>query len=222
MCKHTTDISRQIETRDLAKKTIPVKKQEDVIRNFKKLINDIESRLELEKLKFDSPQKEEMFRLEIVMLVGAMDYYLFEIIKTGFIQIYNKERSSTGKFESLSIPMKYVMQALENPESTEWLYKSIMTIYGKTAFQNVEKINEVIISISNKKHWNEVAKKQGITKAKLQEKIKKLCMRRHQIVHKCDIPEGKENKENISFEFVKKQTKFIAGFINELHKLIII
>lgn len=222
MCKHTIDLTRQTEVRELTKKTIPIKEQEEIIRNFNKLVGDINNRLDLEKTKFESPQKENMYRIEIVMLIGAMDYYCLEILKTGIIQIYNKERNSTDKYENLSIPMKFVAQALGNEESTEWLYSSIMSIYGKMAFQNVDKIHEVIITISQKEKWNETATKLNIAKSELQKKITKLCLRRHQIVHKCDIPNDSTTKQSITYNEVEKQTKFISKFINELHKLLII
>lgn len=225
MCKHITELSRSTGTRTLPEKKIPIAEQEDIIKNFNTLLSEIEVRLKFENSKTSSPIKEELFRSEIVMLVSALDYYMFEILKTSIIQIYLRERETTTKFDTLKLPMKFVTSALENPESNEWLSEAILDVFGTSSFQSVWQINfvlSIISNISNDKLFGEVAAKLNLSKTRLEKKITAICKRRHQIAHNCDIPRDSDVKEEINIKYLNDCIKLIGDFINELHKLVIV
>jgi len=220
MCKHSTELVRSINTRKLPEKRIPIAEQVDIINSFNNLLSGIKERLDFEYSEVKSFIKEEFFRSEIVMLVSALDYYMFEILKTGITQIYLKERETTESFDNLKLPMKYLTSALENPESNEWLSEAIVEVFGTSSFQSVKQINYVLSIISKKKILGKIASSMSLSRRELTHKINNLCLRRHQIAHNSDIPCESNKEESISFEYIQESIKLISDFINEMHKFI--
>ena len=219
------EIIRPTGTRELPVSTIPIAEQETLIHNFNRSIDEINARVDYENRNLTSPMKEELFRAEVVMLVSALDYYLYEVLKTGIIQIYLNDRECTERFTNLRVPMRYVTSALENPESNEWLSEAIVEIFGTTSFQSVKQIKfvlSVISSSTGNQLFRSVADNLPITKSQLEISITSLCQRRHQIAHNCDIPPNSDVKDSITIEYLQENIQLLRDFVNLLHDRIVI
>ncbi len=220
-----SDITRTTGTRELPPRTIPIADQETLINNFIKSVNEISVRVDFEEKELFPPMKEELFRAELVALISSLDYYLFEILKTGIIQIHNKERAITTGFQNFKLPMRFLISALDNPECLSWLSEAIVELFGISSFQSIRQIKYVITMISQKKYntiIGQISSELSITKRQIENRLKSIFQRRNQIAHNCDIPHDNTEKQDINYVYLKDTIEFIREFIKCLHKSIII
>lgn len=228
MCKHTPDFGRTENTRTILplNKISQTKSEQTIIDEFNKNINSIKERLELyRKLAKDNVliATDDMFRLEIVMLISAVDYYIHEIVKEGIIQIFNNEREETKGYNSFVISLQCVKKALKNPESVDWLKEEISFRNKIVSFQKFDKIKNAIAIITNnsKNIFRNIAKKMNKDNEGLEKELNKIIDRRNNIAHQCDIQSGAKKRTSINYGEVKKNVLLLDKFVNYLHEEII-
>ncbi len=216
-------LHRPSESRETHKKIIPISLMSETFKKFKALIEQIESRLEIEKEQ-PSQIRDNLLRAEIVMLVSAIDYYFYEVVKTGLIDIYNGDRDRTTMSDNLRIPFKYVIKAVSNTESTEWLSESIVEVFGTSAFQSQKQIYYIVQLLNGdfSSFKKAIATSFSTSYKEIEDQLNEIFKRRNQIAHNCDIPKDSDIPQEINYDYTKEKCSFVAMFIENFNKYILL
>ena len=153
-------------------------------------------------------QKKEIWRSQIVFLESSLDFYLHEIIKFGFIKMFNNEWDETEGFKDFSVSLGFAIKLAKYPENAETLLDEIDKGNHKLCFMRFDNIIKnlkligIKISFSDKEIINEIYK------------------RRNQIAHQTDRNPPKTEKQDITRELVEMYINKIEELVEAIDKAI--
>lgn len=194
------EIERVVETRD--KHFSKISFEYNLIKNrFDENIEDVKAKFSIaDSIELEN-QKKEIWRSQIVFLESSLDFYLHEVIKFGFIKMFNKEWDETEKFKDFSVSLGFAIELAKHPENAETLLDEIDKENHKLCFMHFDNITRnlkligIKISFPDKDIINEIYK------------------RRNQIAHQTDRNPPETEKQDITKELVEK-------YINKIEELV--
>lgn len=79
-----------------------------------------------------------IWRSQIVLLDGILDFYIHEISKHALYMMFKKEWSPSEKYGSLMVPMREVECAIEAAESKDWFFEYLNDRFSRDVFLSAE------------------------------------------------------------------------------------
>lgn len=182
----------------------------------------------------------EILRSQLVYIVSAMDRYLHEIVRIGFLEEYHGIRIQTDAYNKWTYSSKKVAEIVNygNPsfvpssitETVDYVINSdVLEKNGVLAFQQPDKIKDALSLIWNEPHKMvkiahqmnfEPAHTDNDRKKLLDQKIKLISIRRNQIVHEGDIDPVTLDRRTISKTVIEDCIDFIDLFVHSVHTLV--
>jgi hypothetical protein len=155
----------------------------------------------------------DILRSALVLAVSAVDHYVHEIVRIGWM-FSQQKRSSTPAFSRFEVPMATVGEALSLPSTTDWLDTEIRRRHGWQSFQRSAKLADAIRLISEIQLWDEVAKKIGTTAALVKEQLDLIASRRDKVAHEADRdPSAPGSRWPIDEALVEDATDFLDKIV---------
>lgn len=174
----------------------------DIKKRFDETIADIESKFEL----YDSlltagneSSAKGILRSQIVFLESALDFYLHEISKYGFVNIFKGTWNKTERYNNFTIPMKSIEFGLKNPESSRWLIEYLNSRFSLEVYLSKESMKDQLNMLGL--NFEPVINKAfpGRDGKKI---ISNLFERRNQIAHQSDRKHANAEQNDITKEYV--------------------
>jgi RiboL-PSP-HEPN len=111
---------------------------------------------------------------------------------------------------------------LNKLNNVSWLEDEIRERLGYQSFQQPDKIADAIRFISEKKLWDEVATKLGISSKDIKQQLSAIVDRRNKIAHEADINPtfGIGSRWNIDEILVGEAVDFIEQIVEAIHQVI--
>ena len=178
-----------------------------------------------------------LLKAQLVNVVSAFDMFIHGIVKKGVIEIFNKTRKETPKFQSFVFQAKTILKLLEVmspgyiPSSSDEipdviLEKELSNKLSFMSFQSPDKVSDALSLIWDEPHKMQVlAIEMGIVGSNDQDKLQKLkqelttiIQRRNQIAHEGDINPATQMQRTIELSDVKDATDFISSLGHAIFK----
>lgn len=99
----------------------------------------------------------DLLRVQIVMIVSALDLYIHEITRVGMLEVYNGSRPQTDAFLKFQVSLDSAIQGVSNSSRDEWLETEIRTRHSHLSFQEPNKIADAVRRFSSCELWPSVA-----------------------------------------------------------------
>ena len=171
-----------------------------------------------------------LLKAQLVNVVSAFDMFIHGIVKKGVIEIFNKTRKETPKFQSLAFQAKTILRLIEvmspgfMPSSSDEipdviLEKELSDKLSFMSFQSPDKVTEALSLIWGEPHKMQVlAVDMNISGCNINEKSNNLkqelttiIQRRNQIAHEGDINPATQLPRSIELSDVNKASEFIIS-----------
>ena len=154
----------------------------------------------------------DILRAEIVLLLSALDYYIHSKVLSKVEDTFTGKAASTIKFESTSVRISTVKQALASGTSVQWLLDEIYHQHSWRSFQTPDNIADALKMVSQRKVWESVSKNLGAPVQDVKNNLRVLVERRNKIAHEADsdpsLPTAKlpitDVDVQIAIEFIKR------------------
>lgn len=179
----------------------------------------------------------EILRNQYMYAVSAMDKFMHEIVRVGFIESYRNLRPQTQKFINMPLPISVTERLIQcsNPtyvptsisETIDNILSEEISRQTRTvAYQHPDKIKDGLSIVWNEEHkFQKLATSMGRTMPNndkiLSQELILITDRRNQIVHQSDMLPGQYTKQSISRENVEKAidtlSKFCKAVYDEVH-----
>ena len=179
----------------------------------------------------------ELLRNQWMYAVSAMDKFLHEVVRVGYIESYKKIRPQTSKFIGMQLPIPVAEKLIlySNPsyhptsylETVEGLLSEEISRQMHTvALQHPKNINDGLSIVWSEAHKiQKLATTMGWTMAnseeQLRQKLTLISERRNQIVHQSDMLPGQHTKQSITRAEVEDVidivSKFCKAVYDEVH-----
>lgn len=187
------------------------------IENNFEIVNKMISIDEIEKSK-------NIMRSQIVFLESAFDFYLHELSKCGIVKIFNGNWPKTERYNNLKVEMKFIDDAIKNPESYEWLLDYINEKIKREVYISLEsmkdqlnllgiKFEDVINIAFNNKFTPEGNPLNG------KQIIQELFIRRNEIAHQSDRNHFNAEQNDITKEYVSNCIENIKSIVSVIHDI---
>ena len=169
-----------------------------------------------------------LLKAQLVNVVSAFDMFLHGIVKKGVIEIFNKTRKETPKFQSFAFQAKTILKLIEvmspgfMPSSSDdipdvILEKELSDKLSFMSFQSPDKVTDALSLIWGEPHKMQVlAADMNISGCNTNEKANNLkqelttiIQRRNQIAHEGDINPATQLPRSIELSDVNKASEFI-------------
>lgn len=171
-----------------------------------------------------------LLKAQLVNVVSAFDMFIHGIVKKGVIEIFNKTRKETPKFQSFAFQAKTILKLIEvmspgfMPSSSDdipdvILEKELSDKLSFMSFQSPDKVTDALSLI-----WGEPHKLQALAadmnirgcntneKANnLKQELTTIIQRRNQIAHEGDINPATQLPRSIELSDVNKASEFITS-----------
>lgn len=208
MDKSTIDeIERVVETRDKRSSRISFE-YDSIMNRFHENIEDVVAKFSIADSITDENQKKEIWRSQIVFLESSLDFYLHEVIKFGFIKIFNEEWAGTNGFKKFSVSLGFAIEFAKHPENAETLLNEIDKGNHKLCFMHFDNIIRNLRLIDIKISFPDKDIINGIYR------------RRNQIAHQTDRNPPETEKQDIAKDHVERYIKKIKALVETLDEAI--
>jgi len=162
----------------------------------------------------------DLLRVQIVMSVSALDYYVHEIARIGMLEIFDGSRPPTAAYGRFNISLDSALQGRTDTSNT-WLETEIRLRHGFLSFQQPDKIADACRLISEVELWNTVAGHMGQDPKAVRGKLQLVVERRNKIVHEADAdPSFPGARWPITVTDVEGTTNFIEEVGETLHSVV--
>ena len=177
-----------------------------------------------------------LLKAQLVNVVSAFDMFIHGIVKKGIIEIFNKTRKETPKFQSFAFQAKTILRILDVmtpnfvPSSPEdipeiILEKELSNKLSIMSFQSPDKVVDALSLIWSEPHkiqiLADVLTLDGSTvneKANnLKQKLTTIIERRNKIVHEGDIDPLTQTPRSIELQDVSDATNFIQSLAHTIY-----
>lgn len=167
-----------------------------------------------------------ILRSQIVALVSCLDFYMHELNKYVMVKMFNGEWEKTDRYNKIKIEIKYIDEAINNPESHDWFLKYINMCIMKVTYASFESIKEQLHLLGlDFERIKEEFDKINLIKEKndlsLNDLLKKLFSRRNEIAHQSDRNHYDATYNEIAKEYVIQNVNYIKCFVDIIHNLAI-
>ena len=171
-----------------------------------------------------------LLKAQLVNVVSAFDMFIHGIVKKGVVEIFNKTRKETPKFQSFAFQAKTILKLIEvmspgfMPSSSDEipeviLEKELSDKLSFMSFQSPDKVTDALSLIWGEPHKMQVlAAVMDISGCNINEKANNLkqelttiIQRRNQIAHEGDINPATHLPRSIELTDVNKATDFIRS-----------
>ena len=171
-----------------------------------------------------------LLKAQLVNVVSAFDMFIHGIVKKGVIEIFNKTRKETPKFQSFAFQAKTILKLIEvmspgfMPSSSDEipdviLEKELSDKLSFMSFQSPDKVTDALSLIWGEPHKLQVlAADINISGCNTNEKANNLkqelttiIQRRNQIAHEGDINPATHLPRSIELSDVNKASDFITS-----------
>ena len=171
-----------------------------------------------------------LLKAQLVNVVSAFDMFIHGIVKKGVIEIFNKTRKETPKFQSFAFQAKTILKLIEvmspgfMPSSSDdipdvILEKELSNKLSFMSFQSPDKVTDALSLIWGEPHKMQVlAADLNISGSNTNEKANNLkqelttiIQRRNQIAHEGDINPATQLPRSIELSDVDKASDFITS-----------
>ena len=171
-----------------------------------------------------------LLKAQLVNVVSAFDMFIHGIVKKGVIEIFNKTRKETPKFQSFAFQAKTILKLIEvmspdfMPSSSDEipdviLEKELSDKLRFMSFQSPDKVTDALSLIWGEPHKLQVlAADMNISGCNTNEKANNLkqelttiIQRRNQIAHEGDINPVTQLPRSIELSDVNKASDFITS-----------
>jgi len=163
----------------------------------------------------------DILRAEIVLLLSALDYYIHSKVLSKVEDTFTGKAASTIKFESTSVRISTVKQALASGTSVQWLLDEIYHQHSWRSFQTPDNIADALKMVSQRKVWESVSKNLGAPVQDVKNNLRVLVERRNKIAHEADSdPSLPTAKLPITDVDVQIAIEFIKSIVAEIEIII--
>ena len=171
-----------------------------------------------------------LLKAQLVNVVSAFDMFIHGIVKKGVIEIFNKTRKETPKFQTFAFQAKTILKLIEvmspgfMPSSSDEipdviLEKELSDKLSFMSFQSPDKVTDALSLIWGEPHKLQVlAADMNISGCNTNEKANNLkqelttiIQRRNQIAHEGDINPATHLPRSIELSDVNKASDFITS-----------
>jgi hypothetical protein len=162
----------------------------------------------------------DLLRVQIVMSVSALDYYVHEVARIGMLEIFDGSRPATTAYGRFNISLNSALQGRADA-SNAWLDSEIRLRHGFLSFQQPDRIADACRLISEVELWNTVGGHMGQDPKAVKNKLQLIVERRNKIVHEADAdPSFPGVRWPITATDVEGTTDFIEEVGETLHSVI--
>jgi hypothetical protein len=163
----------------------------------------------------------DILRAELVMAVSALDHFVHEISRIGMIEAHTGVRVRTRAFQSFSVSIESVHEALADMANITWLDEEIRLRHGWKSFQQPDHIAEAVRLISDVNLWDEVGCRMAIPAKDVKQQLRLIIDRRNKIAHEADIdPSFPDRRWPIDEILVKEAVVFIETVAETIFQVI--
>lgn len=179
----------------------------------------------------------EILRNQYMYAVSAMDKFLHEVVRVGFIESYRNLRPQTQKFINMTLPISVAERLIQysDPayvptsisETIDYVLNEEISRQTRiVAYQHPDKIKDGLSIVWNEEHkFQKLALAMGRTMPNndkiLSQELILITDRRNQIVHQSDMLPGQYTKKTITKEMVDDAidtiSKFCKAVYDEVH-----
>lgn len=178
----------------------------DVRAHFNENLKDVEKKFNLAQ-NTDSHSAEEIWRSQVVFLESAFDFYVHEVVKYGFLKIFNGDWEETKKSKNFRVRFPLLMNMYKDAENAaQSLSDEIDFINGENCFLGFDNMQANLKMV-------------GLNvDSKYKTFITELYRRRNQIAHQSDRSPGSAAKLSIQESDVKEYIKKVKEIVSSIDK----
>jgi hypothetical protein len=133
----------------------------------------------------------DLLRAQLVLGVGALDYYIHEATVLGMVAVFEGRRPPTPAFRKYRVTIDSVLSGTSS--ACGWFESDIRERHSYLSFQQPDKIADAIRLFSDVKLWQNVALQLAIPEQDVKARLKLIVDRRNKIAHEADIAPGFPN-----------------------------
>lgn len=168
---------------------------------------------------------EDTWRIQIVFLDSAFDYYIHQITKYGMNKMFQGEWEKTDAYKAFTVKMEILEDVLNNPENQKWFPNLVNSTYERIPFMSYDDVNKQLRLIGIKIKDVEDAAFHEIgssipTKTKYKNAINNLYHRRNAIAHQSDRSHINNTKNSIEKNTVVEYITGIRKIVDAIHSII--
>lgn len=163
-----------------------------------------------------------IWRSQIVLLEGVLDFYIHEISKYGLYQMFKGNWGKTEKYKSFLVPMREVERAIEASESKEWFFEYINTKFSRDVFLAAESMKDQLnlIGVGFGPVMEIAFPKDTVNESHAYGKdiVQKLFERRNAIAHQVDRSHASAEQNDIDKEYVDQCIAHVEAIVNAVQQ----
>lgn len=179
----------------------------DVRTHFNENIKDVEAKFELAKkeTKCDLHSAEEIWRSQVVFLESSLDFYIHEVVKYGFLKIFNGDWEETAQSRNFRLRFPLLMEIYKDAgTAAQSLSNEIDEINRENCFLSFDNMQSNLKMIGLK------------VDGKYKPFINELYGRRNKIAHQSDRIPGSAEKCVIKEADVKNYIKKVKEIVSSI------
>lgn len=171
-----------------------------------------------------------ILRWQWVQSVSAFDKLIHDLVRIGMLEIFQKKRPSTRKYETFPIDMA----TYENFISTDdkliniiqkqsMFEQIIINVNKKFSYENPQNVADGLSYIWAEEHkWQKIARYLNAPEKDCRIRLNNISMRRNQIVHQGDYPDNnmEMGPQEIYAEDIIEIKKFIEHLGDAIYNLV--
>jgi hypothetical protein len=179
----------------------------DVRAHFNENIKDVEAKFGLAKreVKTDLHSAEEIWRSQVVFLESSLDFYIHEIVKYGFLKIFNGDWEETEQSRNFRLRFPLLMKMYKDAgNAAQSLSDEIDEINRENCFLNFDNMQNNLKMVGLK------------VDGKYKPFVNELYGRRNKIAHQSDRIPGSAEKCVIKETDVKSYIKKVKEIVSSI------
>lgn len=165
-----------------------------------------------------------IWRSQVVLAEGLLDFYLHETSKYCMFQMFCGNWDKTPQYASFVVPMSKVEEAISAAASNEWFFEYLNKRFSRDVFLSVESMRDQLNLIgvgfvpamvkAFPRDKTETSKEDG---SKI---VKELFRRRNEIAHQNDRNHATAEQTDITREFVESYISNIECIVAGVHAIV--
>ena len=167
---------------------------------------------------------ETVWRSQVVLAEGLLDFYLHEISKYCMYQMFCNNWNKTEKYASFMVPMDKIEIALTKSSSNDWFFEYLNNRFSRDVFLSKESMRDQLnlIGVSFKDVMAKAFPRADVNTSNKDGAIIvcELFKRRNEIAHQNDRDHATAIQNNISKEFVEDYIHKIENIVDGIHTII--
>ena len=221
-------VVRAENTREIRKIPVPVHfSNEEIKKHFDESMVIVKAQFQIAEQLLQNDNKsggKMVWRSQIVLAEGLLDFYLHEVSKYCMFQMFCGNWDKSEKYARFLVPMSKVEEALLASSSGEWFFEYLNQRFSRDVFLSVESMREQLNLIgigfvpvmvkAFPQSKEELSKKTG------ENVVQRLFQRRNEIAHQNDRNHATAEQNDITKEFVETYIKNIECIVAGIDEII--